>query len=100
MEPWTDISDGFVVLENELVFVNEPLEGFLRSKDSGALFAFRSIEIVPELLWHWFLIPTTSTADSVTHTFTAAGSTPPARWMSIIEDRRRGQPKLSLEWIT
>jgi hypothetical protein len=99
MERMTDITDRFLFLENHLAYVDEPLEGVARSRDSGDLFVFRSLIIMEELLWHWVLIPVDSTDADIGQTFLAATTLPPARWMSIVEDRRDGHPQLSAVWI-
>jgi len=68
MRRTTDITDRFVFLEEYLVYVDEPLEGVVRSKDTGDLFVFRSLAIVPKLLWHWVLIPVDSADADIGHT--------------------------------
>jgi hypothetical protein len=99
MEYSTDITENFDILDEYPIFVDEPLEGFLCSKNSGDLFAFRSFTLIPELLWHWVLIPVASVSANVKDAFASAASTPPDRWMSIVEDRRGGQPQLSAAWM-
>jgi hypothetical protein len=47
------------------------------------------------LLWHWVLVPIESTDTSVSEAFRAARTTPPDKWISIVEDRRGNEPKLT-----
>lgn len=97
---WTDISDHFDFVElDKLVYIDFPLEGFLRDK-SGDLFAFQCTAIIPHRLWHWTLVPTSSTEQSVDHIFQTAKAVCPVRWISIVEDRRDDPPRLDARWIT
>jgi hypothetical protein len=94
----SDISDQFEFLSELLAYHDGPIEGFLREKDSQQLFAFRVSFVIPDLLWHWVLIPAASTADGVASAFSRPAATR-GRWMSIVEDRRGGEPRLLAEWI-
>jgi hypothetical protein len=99
MDRMTDIANRFLLLEDHLVYVDEPLEGVARSKDSGDLFVFRSLTIIPTLLWHWVLIPVTSTDVDIEQVFLSATTEPLARWMSIVEDRHDGHSQVGAVWI-
>lgn len=97
---WGDITDGFTILDERLVYVDSPLEGFLRALDTSELFVFRCSNIVPDLVWHWFVLPAGSIESEVEALFAAARTNPPNRWMSIIEDRRGEKPRLYAAWLT
>ena len=99
MERMTDIADRFLLLKDHLAYVDEPLEGVAQSKDSGDLFVFRTLIIIPALLWHWVLIPVDATNADIAQIFLSATTQPPVRWISIVEDRRDGHPQLSAVWI-
>jgi hypothetical protein len=94
IEVWADISEQFSFLEEQLVYVDAPLEGFVRSFKTGELFVFRSTPIVAELVWHWVLLPIASTDVTVKSAFDAARAMPPEHWLSVIEDRRGEEPRL------
>jgi hypothetical protein len=100
VEVWKDISEQFAFLDEHLVYVDAPLEGFVRALRSGALFAFRCTPIVPGAAWHWVLLPASSTDDTVDAVFAAARISAPAKWLSIIEDRRGNDPQLHASWIS
>lgn len=97
---WRDITDEFSFLDEHLEYHDGPLEGFLRSSSTGDLFAFRISFIIADRLWHWVLLPVSSTETGLEKIFTAARTAPPDRWLSIVEDRRRGDPQLSAVWMT
>lgn len=99
VEVWNEVSDYFELVEDRLVYVDAPLEGLLRAKD-GELFAFRCAPIVRGCLWHWVLLPARSIEDSVSDVFDRARKNgPPTRWVSIVEDRRGPQPRVSAAWL-
>lgn len=87
MRECSDVTELFEVLEERLVYVDAPVEGFLRSK-SGELYAFRCGSIIDGCLWHWVLLPVPALGSSVEAEFDRAGRQPPDRWVSIVEDRR------------
>lgn len=91
--PWTDITEAFTFVEETLVYVDAPLEGHLRSRE-GEVFAFRCSSIVTGKLWHWILLPVRSAAEPVEDVFAHAHREPPARWISIVEDRRSTKPQV------
>lgn len=95
LEEWGDISEKFVFVDEHLVYVDSPLEGYLRDKRTGEIFAFRCTEIVPERVWHWVLLPAVSAGLMVEAVFSAARATPPHEWISVIEDRRGPKARLS-----
>jgi len=83
MDRMTDITDRFLLLEDHLIYMDEPLEGVARSRDSGDLFVIRSLAIISELLWHWVLIPVDSTDVDIEQIFLSATADPPMRRMSL-----------------
>ena len=95
-----DISDQFEFLKEQLIYVDAPLEGFVRAKNSGDPFAFRCVPAVRGCLWHWVLVPVHSTKESVARTFEKARTAPPHQWISILEDRRGDEPQLGAVWLT
>ena len=99
MNHLSDILQKFSFLEEHLVFVDEPLEGFLRSIDSQELFAFRITIVIPDLLWHWILIPVSSSELTIDEIFANAKNVTPERWISIVEDRRCEESHLSMKWL-
>jgi len=96
MDTLSDITERFRFVEESLVYVDAPLEGFLVDVASGARYAFRSREIVAKTLWHWVLLPVGEAQLTVEDVFASAKATPPPRWLSVLEDRREGAPKLAL----
>jgi hypothetical protein len=100
IDVWRDISEQFSFLDEQLVYVDAPLEGFLRSSKTGDLFAFRCSGIIGSWLWHWVLLPVSSIEPTVKEVFASARTTPPKRWLSIVEDRRGEEPQLYAAWLT
>ncbi|XXF77086.1 hypothetical protein P2318_29135 [Myxococcaceae bacterium GXIMD 01537] len=98
-EMWGALSDRFELLEEHLVYVDAPLEGFLRAIRKKELFAFRCRAVVPGCLWHWVLIPVSSLSASIDAAFEAARATP-KDWLSIVEDLRREPARLWATWMT
>jgi hypothetical protein len=90
---WDDVSDEFELLEDQLVYHDAPLEGFLRAR-AGELFAFRTQTIIDGHLWHWVLLPVASVEAPISRTFAAARQTPPDLWISIVEDRRGDEARV------
>ncbi len=88
---WSDIQDGIRVLDEGLVYVDAPLEGFAELRATGERHAFRCREVVRNLLWHWELVPAKQT-ESVEEVFVRAADDPAAPWISITEDRRAPEP--------
>ena len=88
---FSDITDRYELLEEDLVYVDAPLEGFLRRRSDGALFAFRCRQLLGSLVFHWTLVPVDSTDADVSETFGRAATT---SWISIVEDRRTSSPVL------
>ena len=99
VETWADVTQAFELLDEELVYVDQPLQGYLRSREDGRLFAFRADIVVPDLVWHWTLIPKAAEACSVDECFSLAQRRPPAVWISVLEDRRSGPPLLRAVWL-
>ncbi|HUJ62993.1 MAG TPA: hypothetical protein VLX92_31030, partial [Kofleriaceae bacterium] len=82
-------------VDNEHFIYNDgPLEGYAVS-DTGEHFAFSCLEILSGMLWHWTLIPVTSTSKPVSDIVEAARSSPPEFWVSILEDNRDETPHVS-----
>lgn len=100
VEVWRDITDHFSFLDEGLVYADAPYEGFLRSSATGELYAFRTVEILADVLWHWSLIPVSSIETTVEQVFASAQSDPPRKWMSIVEDRRGTEPQLYAAWLS
>jgi hypothetical protein len=88
--------DHFEFVEERLVYVDAPLEGLLRAK-TGELFAFRCDSIIDHTLWHWTIVPAESLETAVADAFLAAQKNP-ARWLSIVEDRRGEQERILAAW--
>lgn len=82
------IEDRFEVLEAGLVYVDAPLEGFVRERGTARLYAFRVTVMVEDRVWHWVLVPAEGERSTVSETFTVATQSGSVRWTSIIEDRR------------
>lgn len=97
IDVWSDICEHFEFIEEKLVYMDAPLEGFLRAR-TGELFAFRCAAIVAGCLWHWVLLPVEAVG-CVKDVFEAARTLPPKEWVSIVEDRR-DQPRLSAARLT
>src|ERR1043165_4218569 len=96
MERLEDVSDRFVFLEEELAYGDGPLEGFVRCKRTGSLYAFRVFGVIPDVLIHWTLIPVESTRVGVEACFSSAAIARVRRWISIVEDSRDGPPSASV----
>jgi len=99
MQVWKDILDEFEFLEEQLVYVDAPIEGFLRALKTGELFAFRCTQIVPGCLWHWVLLPASPSHVTVEAVFSAVRVAWPKEWISIVEDRRGEEPQLVVAWM-
>ena len=100
METLADITERFCFVEESLVYVDAPVEGFMVDVASGARYAFRSREIVAKTVWHWVLLPVGEGQVTVSDVFASARADPPSQWLSVIEDRREGAPKLELAEMT
>jgi len=95
LSDYANILERFEFIDETLVYVDAPLEGVVRDK-TGGLFAFRCSAIVHGYLWHWVLLPVASSAASIEDTFEAARAAPPEAWISVVEDRRAGQPRVTV----
>ena len=100
LEVLQDITQAFSFVDQSLVYMDAPWEGFLRSTTNGDLFAFRVSEIVTDTLWHWTLLPVPTLERTVDEVFTSARAEPPKPWLSIVEDRRGAEPRLSATWLS
>jgi hypothetical protein len=98
VENWSEITDHFQFVEERLVYVDAPLEGLLRAK-TGELFAFRVLMIIDHTLWHWVIVPVDSLETEVADAFLAAQKKP-ARWLSVVEDRRGDEQRITAAWMT
>lgn len=85
---FTDITDRFEILEDHLMYVDAPLEGLLRARDSGSLFAFSSTQLDRAPIWHWIVLPTHASELAVGTQIEAALTGSTSTWISIVEDRR------------
>jgi hypothetical protein len=90
-ESVADISEMFEFLEETLVYADAPLEGLLRRRADGALFAFRCSQLVGDLVFHWTLLPVDSPNADISEAFAHGAET---TWISILEDRRCLPPVL------
>jgi hypothetical protein len=99
-DEWTDILDRFEQLDEHLVYVDGPLEGYLRERASGDLFAFYRVEVVASVVWHWVLVSVASPSVPAADVFAAVRRGSPERWMSILEDHRAERVRLSAAWIS
>ncbi|MDB4946732.1 MAG: hypothetical protein JWP97_6266 [Labilithrix sp.] len=96
METMKDITERFRFIDDVLVYVDSPVEGFVVHVSSGDRYAFRTLEIVEKSVWHWVLLPTDPLQLAVADVFTSARKNPPYQWVSIIEDRRDGVRRLQM----
>lgn len=92
---WSDITDGFDILEDELMYYDAPLAGFLRSKTSGNTFAFECIEVLPACTWQWILVPSRHADIKPQDVIEPCLADLTSKWMSIIEDLRSGVRKFT-----
>jgi hypothetical protein len=93
-----DITDEFEFIDEFLLYVDEPFEGYLRSVRDQSLVAFVRQMVVPRLVWHWSLIPV---QECVRPAREALDQTSPlSTWLSIVEDRRGPSPTLSAAWVS
>lgn len=90
---WGSVSDAFDVLDKHLIYVDAPLEGFVTSHVTGQIFAFRCIELLPDMVWHWVLVPVVDNDLAAEAALESARSSPPCQWLSVLEDRRTGRSK-------
>lgn len=88
------MAERFVFLDRQLVYVDAPFEGLVRSLEGDRVFAFRTESIVMNLVWHWVLLPVSSSEVEVAAAFELAETSPPHEWISIVEDRRGEAPRL------
>lgn len=94
VEVVTAIEDRFELLDDGLVYVDVPIEGFVRARENTQLFAFRVTMIVPGRLWHWTLLPVDTLSIPVGAAF--AGAAAGGQWTSLVEDRRGDPPSVSV----
>jgi hypothetical protein len=94
-----DILSLYDFVEEELVYVDAPLEGFLRARDDNRRFAFVCEAIVPARLWHWTLMPVDESHADIEGIFARATREPPREWLSIVEDRRTETHTLAGVWL-
>lgn len=100
IEVWPDISDCFDIIENDqLVYVDAPWAGFVRSKRNLELFAFRRLVVIDDLAFHWVFVPAASPDLDVNAVFADAALKPPRHWVSVIEDERGEHRRLSEAWL-
>ena len=87
-----DVTDLFEFVEETVEYHDGPLQGCVRERATGDLFAFRTFAIVVDRLWHWVMVPCAKPDD-----FAVALVGPPVDgWLSIVEDRRQGEGHCSL----
>jgi hypothetical protein len=96
MEILADITARFRFVEESLIYVDAPLEGFVVDIANGTRYAFRCQEIVAKTVWHWVLLPAGDGQVRVKDVFASAKANPPSYWLSVIEDRREDLPRLEL----
>lgn len=84
-----DFLSDFEFDEESLVYVDAPLEGWLRHRSTGDWFAFRTVELLGKALVHWCLVPyerpqerwRLPEIDRVLHEHRT-------EWISVLEDGR------------
>lgn len=87
-----DVADQFELVEETVDYHDGPLQGCVRERATGELFAFRTWPIVVDRLWHWVMVPCATPDD-----FEASLASPPVDgWLSIVEDRRQEPGRCSL----
>lgn len=94
MKEFSDITDMYEFVEERLVYVDGPVEGILRSRSDGSLFACRCQELLGGLVFHWALVPVDSPSVEVSEAFKvleSVGGVDSTLWISILEDRRGSQ---------
>ena len=95
-----DITERFRFVEESLVYVDGPIEGFVVHLESGVRYAFRTREMVANQLCCWILLPVAEGPMTVDEVFASARANPPAQWLRGIEDRREGASKFELVEMT
>lgn len=95
VETWADITDAFELLDEELVYVDGPIEGYARHRETGRIYAFRCSEVLQDLVRHWILVPVASTEGSPAAALAASRGQHISGWYSVIEDLRSGTPSLA-----
>lgn len=98
-ESFGDMSEVFRFLEKDLVYVDAPISGFVQAALDGSVFAFQCVTIIDDRLWHWTLLPVADLSETCDSVFSKAIRSPPATWLSVVEDRRTSEPRLSAVWI-
>ena len=93
------IEDFFEILETNLVYVDAPIAGFALSRGSNQLHAFCTTVVVPDLVWHWVLVPTSTTEADPVSVLAQAARVPGRAWFSVLEDRRGAVPAVSCELL-
>ena len=94
VEVCVDVTEMFDLLDEHLIYIDSPIEGFMRLRKTDELFAFRCMTIIRDTLWHWVLLSASSTERNVKDWFEDAKRSVPPYWVSIVEDRRGGEPRL------
>jgi hypothetical protein len=95
---WGDMSEEFDI--ESWAYYDQPLNGLATSRNSGVKFWFDCEVIIEDQLWHWCLILSDGSGQSLsTKEFQEKLSRAPA-WLSIVEDRRvGGQSSCTAAWI-
>jgi hypothetical protein len=99
MDSCKDMSERFDFVEEALVYVDAPLEGLVRHKATGELFAFRCHPVIQHCVWCWVLLPVEGTAAVVASAFEHARAEPSQRWLSAIEDKRSADSQVVFAWL-
>lgn len=83
-----DMTARFSFSEETLEYHDGPLAGWIRDRQSGDWYAFECVVVLAGSVWHWLLRRTSGDGrptDPATRT-----------WISVIEDRRSGEPRCSM----
>lgn len=91
---FSDLTEIFEFENESLDYIDGPVSGWIREKESGIWYAFECQPIVATLLWHWTLVPARKEGEAAIAMTTAAASSA-GSWLSILEDRRGRKESLS-----
>lgn len=93
---WSEVNEVLVFQEGELEYVDGPIEGFAEFAPTKRRYAFRCQQVLQGRLWHWILLPASDEdGTAVEMIFRRARSSPPATWLSLLEDRRTAQHRVT-----
>ncbi len=79
--------------EERLVYVDAPLQGWLKHRTTQEWFAFDVEVLIPHRLWHWRCVPFDRQAEDPVPEVEAVFAGHSGAWLSVLEDARGDSPR-------